>query len=138
MPTVTVTKIGESDSRLVFRAFIQGDGQPDLAEYVLMAPSDLVPQRKNNATAFRIRRIWYSLASFNAKLGFSLVNSTPVWMLTQSTSSEVDFSFFGGLNDYATVPPSDVDGKLWISTYGLASAAQAGSLVLELIKTNAL
>lgn len=137
MPQVTVTKIVEGESTLVVRVEFAGDGQPDFVRYPLLLPSQLVPPRKDNATAFRILQLWYGLQAFDLSLGFSTINSTTIWTLAQGTDSHVDFRSFGGLMDYATTPPNDVDGALWVSTVGLTGIGQMGSLAISLAKTNA-
>ena len=137
MPQVTTVKVVEGDSHLVIRVNFLGDGLADLEKFVILSPSDLVPPRPNNAVAFRLMQAWFGLSNFDVQLGYnSVVNAQPAWTLAKGTDSHVDFRSFGGLMDYATLPPTDVDGKLWVNTYGLTTVGQVGSLVLELRKAS--
>lgn len=137
MPQVTTVKVVEGDSHLVLRVNFLGDGLADLEDYVILSPSDLVPPRPNNAVAFRIMQIWYGLSGFDVQLGYnSVANAQPAWVVAQGTDSHVDFRSFGGLMDYATSPPTDVNGKLWVNTFGLTAVGQVGSMVLELRKAS--
>jgi len=136
MPQVTVKKIVEGDAHVVIRVVLLANGSGDLSKEVLLSPLDLNPPRKANRVTLRIMQIWYGLSNFDAEFGFNLVSPAPVWTVTKGTDSHVDFRNFGGLMEYPTVPPEDVDGKLWLSTTGFTAAGQTGSFVLELRKTN--
>ena len=136
MAQVTVRKIVEGDSHVIIRVHMVSDVVGELHNYVLLSPSDLVPVRPNTATAFRITQAWYGCATFSLVLGYNTMAPAPVWTLPPNAGNHVDFRCFGGLTDYATSPPADVDGKLWVSTIGFNSAGSQGSLVLELRKTN--
>lgn len=135
MAQVTTTKVVEGESHVVIRVNLVNEEGGELINAVIISPSDLVPYRPNNATAFRIAQLWYGLDGFSATLGFDTVTPRTAWTLGAGTDSHVDFRSFGGLMDYATVPPADVTGKLWISTRGFV-LGMSGSLVLELRKTN--
>ena len=136
MPQVTVKKIVEGDAHLVVRVVLLSDGSGDLVKEVLVSPLDLNPPRKANRTTLRIMQIWYGMSNFDAEFGFNLLTPDAAWTVAKGTDSHVDFRNFGGLMEYPTVPPEDVDGKLWLSTAGFTVAGQTGSFVLELRKTN--
>ena len=136
MPQVTVQKIVEGDAHVVIRLVLLADGSGDLEKSVILSPEDLVPPRKANRVTFRIMQVWYGLADFDAEFGFNTVAPAPIWTIAHGTGTHVDFRNFGGLMEYPTIPPEDVDGKLWISTAGMTTAGQTGSFVLELRKTN--
>lgn len=137
MSQVTITKVVEGDSHLVARFDFLSDGVTgELDKYVILSPSDLIPPRKNNATAFRIVQVWYGLARFDIVFGYGTLTPRPCWTLARDCDSHTDFRCFGGIMDYATAPPSDVDGKLWVTTIGFAPVGSSGTVVLELRKTN--
>lgn len=135
MTQVTTTKVVEGESHVVIRVNLVNEEGGELTNVTILSPTDLVPRRINNATAFRIMQIWSGLDQFSATLGFDTVTPRDIWTLGVGVDSHVDFRSFGGLPDYATTPPADVTGKLWISTRGFVLGAK-GSLVLELRKTN--
>ena len=136
MSQVAVTKIAEGNSHIVIRVDMLSDGSGELINRVILSPSDLEPVTKNNATAFRIMQIWSGLPAFDVTFGFGTLSPKTIWTTAVDGGNHIDFRSFGGLMDYATKPASDVDGKLWISTRNFTPVGTAGSLVLELRKTN--
>ena len=137
MSQVTITNVAEGDSHLIKRIDFLSDGVGgELEHYVVISPTDLNPSRPNTATAFRIMQIWSGLVYFDVTFGFGTLAPRQCWTTTRDHAAHVDFRCFGGLMDYATAPPSDVDGKLWISTNGFAPVGSRGTVVLELRKTN--
>ena len=137
MTQVTVTKIVEGESHLVVRLDLLSDGSGELINEVVLSPSDLSPPRLNNRPAFRIMQVWCGMVWFDVSIGFGTLQPQTVWTIARDTDVHVDFRSFGGLLDYATVPPSDENGKLWLSTNDFGLAGSQGCLVLELRKTNA-
>ena len=137
MSQVTVTKLVEGESMLLVRVDLLSDGSGELVNQVIISPSDLIPARPNNRPTFRIYQLWYGLVWFDAVLGFGTLQPMAVWTIARDCDSHNDFRSFGGILDYATVPPSDENGKLWISTNGFAPAGSQGTIVIELRKTNA-
>ena len=136
MAQVTVTKIVEAESHLIVRVDMLSDGSGELVNSVFLSPSDLNPPRKNNWPAFRIMQLWYGCVWFDVVLGFGTLQPQAVWTIARDCDSHNDFRSFGGLCDYQTMPPSDENGKFWISTNGFAPAGSQGNLVIELRKTN--
>jgi len=133
MAQVTVTKIVEGNAHLIVRVDLLSDGSGELDQAVVLSPSDLLPPMKNDKPGFRIMQMWYGMVWFDVSLGFGTLQPSPVWTIPRDTGSHIDFRNFGGLADYATVPPSDENGKLWISTSGFILGSK-GTLVLELRK----
>lgn len=134
MSQVTIRKIVEGDSHLVVRVSFLSDGTGELVNEVVLSPSDLVPARPNSKPAFRIMQLWYGLPGFDVTLGYGTLQPEAAWTIARDTCPHVDFRSFGGLRDYDTVPPSDENGKLWVSTNGFTTAGSKGSIVLELRK----
>ena len=137
MSQVTITKIVEGAAHLIVRMDLLSDGSGELLNQVVLSPSDLFPPRPNNHPAFRIMQLWYGCVWFDVVLGYATLNPQPVWTIARDSDSHVDFRCFGGLRDYATVPPGDSNGKLWVSTNGFNTAGSEGTVVLELRKINA-
>lgn len=133
MAQVTVTKIVEGNSHLIVRLDLMSDGTGELIQEIVLSPSDLSPPMPNTRPAFRIMQMWYGMVWFDVALGFGTLQPSPVWTIARDSDSHTDFRSFGGLADYATTPPSDENGKLWISTNGFVVGSQ-GTLVLELRK----
>lgn len=138
MTQVTTRKIVEGPSHLVLRIGLLSDGvSGELDDYVILSPTELNPPRLANAPAFRIMQIWWGLVWFDATFKFGGLTPRPVWTVTRDNDSHIDFRSFGGLLDYAEIPPADYDGKLLLSTNGFAAAGSQGSIIIELRKTNA-
>ena len=138
MAQVTVRKVVEGQSHLVLRVDLLSDGTGELANYVILSPSDLNPSMPNSIPAFRLMQAWYGMVWFDVTIGVGTVLPAPLWTLARDCDSHVDFRSFGGLIDpnvYNVQPPDD-NGKLTFSTNGFAVVGSAGSIVLELRKTN--
>jgi len=138
MSQVTVRKIVEGSSHLVLRVDMLSDGTGELEDYVILSPSDLNPVMPNSIPAFRIMQLWYGLSLFDVTFKAGTVIPTTLWTAVKDADSHTDFRSFGGLIDVGvySVPPSDDNGKLTVSTKGFALAGSIGTLVLELRKTN--
>lgn len=132
--TVEITKILDGPRNVVLHVFIQGDGvSSDLSDEVLVDPAqDLIPVG-NNIPSLTIEKLWYDLTGFNGILNFEyLVSNTPVWSMSGEQSVHMDFSHFGGLKDRSNV--LDGSGKLLLSTTGLGSAEDVGTIIIKLRK----
>ena len=138
MAQVTVRKVVEGQSHLVLKVDLLSDGTGELADYVILSPSDLNPVMPNTIPAFRIMQVWAGLAQFSATIKAGTLIPAALWTVAQGADSHTDFRSFGGLIDPNVYnnPPSDDDGKLTISTSGFALAGSAGTIVFELRKTN--
>lgn len=134
MSQVTVTKIVEGASHLVARLDFVSDGSGELLNEVVLSPSDLNPAQSDTRPAFRIMQVWFGLVWFDVVFGYGTLQPQPVWTIARDTGCHVDFRSFGGLRDYAGVPPGDGNGKLWISTNGFDQLGSMGTIVIELRK----
>lgn len=130
---VGIRKISEGPNNLVIRVDMVCTGG-EMTKQVIFSPSDLDPARPDTETAFRVMQAWWGTPGFTLFLGYNTLSDTPVW--TFSGDNHIDFRSFGGLMDYASIPPGDVDGKLWISTQGFVEIGTTGNLILDLKKTN--
>lgn len=138
MGQVTVQKVVEGQSHLVLRVDLAGDGTGELENYVILSPMDLNPPKRDVIPAFRIMQIWYGMVWFDVTFKAGSVVPRTLWALARDCDSHVDFRSFGGLIDPVayTSPTADDDGKLLMSTNGFNVAGSAGTIVLELRKTN--
>jgi len=138
MGQVLVRKVNEGSSHVVIRVDLLSDGTGELENYVILSPSDLRPPFRNVIPAFRVRQMWYGMVWFDITLKTGTIVPTVLWTIARDCDSHVDFRSFGGLLDAAVYsnPTPDDDGKLSISTNGFAPVGSAGSLVIELAKTN--
>ena len=138
MAQVTTVKVVEGNAHLVIRFNFLSDGTGELVNYPLLAPSELFPPRPNNKPAFRIMQAWYGMVWFDMTLQAGTLMPVTLWTLARDCDSHTDFRCFGGILDqnvYA-VPSSDDNGILTVTTNGFQPLGSAGTLVLELRKTN--
>lgn len=134
MSVITTRKVVEGLSNLVLHVYMESDGvSGELEDYILLAPADLEPPLKPSPS-LRIQRVWFSSVWFDLTLKFGGIVPMPVWVLARDTGTEWDFTRFGGISDYNTVPPADKNGNLLISTNGFAAAGSQGSMVIEFRK----
>jgi hypothetical protein len=138
MGQVTVRKVVEGASHLVLRVDLLSDGTGELENYVILSPSDLNPTMPNNIPAFNILQIWYGLVWFDVIFKAGTVVPSMLWALSRDADSHIDFRSFGGVVDSAVYsdPPPDDNGKLTISTNEFTPVGSAGTIILELRKTN--
>ena len=138
MGQVTVRKIVDGSSHLILRVDMLSNATGELKDYVILSPSDLNPAFSNDVPAFRLMQVWYGMVWFDVTLKTGTVVPTVIWTLARDCDSHTDFRSFGGIIDDAAydVPPSDDSGKLTISTNGFNQLGSAGTIVLELRKTN--
>ena len=137
MGQVTVRKVVEGNSHLVLRVDLAGDGTGELDNYVILSPSDLNPRVSDNVPAFRIMQAWYGMVWFDVTIKANTVTPSVLWTLARDCDSHVDFRSFGGLIDpiVYTDPTAIDNGKLILSTNNFVLGS-AGTIVLELRKTN--
>lgn len=138
MAQVTVKKIVEGPSQLLLRVDLLSDGTGELKNQPILSPSDLVPPKTNNIPAFRIMQIWYGMVWFDVTFKTGTITPAVLWTLARDCDSYVDFRHFGGLIDPVvyTLPLAVDTGILTISTNGFLPIGSAGSIVLEIVKTN--
>ena len=136
MPQVTVTKMVEGAASLIVRVdLLNNDGSGELANYVILSPSDCDPTRPNNKPNFRVTQLWWGLSWFDVTFNFGSLQPQQIWTITRDTDNHVDFRSFGGITDTRTNPPSDEDGKILINTNGFNQLGAQGSFIMELRKT---
>ena len=138
MGQVTVMKVVEGPAHLVIRVDMLADGTGELKNYVILSPSDLNPSMPNDIPAFRIMQMWYGMVWYDITLKAGTTVPRVLWTIARDCDSHVDFRAFGGIIDANAynAPPSDDNGKLTISTNGFSQPNSAGSLIIELRKTN--
>lgn len=134
--TVTVTKLVEGPRSAYFHVYLRGDGSSgDLVDQVLIDPAtDFDPAQAKPGMRMSLRAIWYGTAGFDCLLKFQAgVGGYPVWVLPAGTSSEhICLNKFGGIQDRSGI---DATGRLLLSTTGLTTTADQGSLVIQVNKT---
>ena len=132
MAQVTMRNLSQGEGKLMLHVWLDSDGSGELSNQVLVSPADLVPKLELSPT-LRILQLWYSFVWFDAVLKFGGIVPRPVWALPRDARGHFDFRHFGGFSDSATVPPSDDNGKILLSTNGFTLGSQ-GSLVIEFRK----
>ena len=128
---ITVTKLLDGH-RPVIHIHLKSDGaSPDLADEVIVDPADYGMSGPNRF--FTIDNITSALAGFHASLKFNyLASGTPVWVLTEGSPPDIDFTYIGGLKDRS--PTLDGTGKIMISTKGFSDSGDEGTIILRLKK----
>ena len=128
--TYALTKIQDGPRNVVYHVFIESDGvSGEIVKEVVIDPAADLDPAFEAVPAFTIEKIVYSLVGFSAKLEFDyLASETPVWVLAGGQESEACFKNFGGLKDRSNV--LDGTGKLLISTVGLTTAGDMGSILI--------
>lgn len=131
---VTTRKVVEGPTNLILHVFLESNGvDGELVNYPILSPSECVPVLANQPS-MRVVRIWYSMVWFDITFSWGGLVPRPFWTIARDTVTCVDFEKFGGMIDYATVPPSDDNGKLLITTNNFEPAGSQGSLALEIRK----
>ena len=138
MAQVTTIKVVEGNAHLVLRVNLVSDGSGELVNYPILLPSELNPPRPNNKPAFRIMQAWYGLVWFDVTMYTGTLIPVTLWTFARDCDSHIDFRSFGGVIDQNvyTVPPSDDNGILNITTNGFSQLNSQGTIVLELRKTS--
>lgn len=128
---VTPTLLLDSPKSTIVHVYIESDGvSGDLSSFVLLDPKvDFVDSPQ--IIQMSIRQIWYSLAWFDGFLSFDDLTPYPSWVLNRDANGYFDFRYFGGIKDRSSI---DTTGKLLLSTNGLTSLGNRGTLVIELQK----
>ncbi len=131
--TVAVTKVMDGPRHVVLHVYFKSDGlSNDLNKHVLIDPhSDDLQYPRNKKPAFVVEQILYDLAGFDASLQFDsgLINDNYIWVLPEGSRTSIDFRDFGGFADRSG---KDGTGKLTISTFGLLSIGDQGSMLIKL------
>ena len=132
--TVTVTKLLDGARSAVFHIYIKSDGLTgELTDQVLIDPATDLNPVLNAVPSLTIDQLWYDLSGFDARLEFDyLVEDTAVWTLSAGNGVHMDFSQFGGLKDRSNI--LDGTGKLMITTNGLLSAGDNGTIIIKVRK----
>lgn len=131
--TVAITKLLEGPRHVILHVYLKSDGiSSDLKKEVLLDPhSDdlLTPLAKGPSLV--VEDIVYDFAGFDASLQFDsgLINDNYIWVLPEGSSEKVDFKPFGGFKDRSG---KDGTGKLTITTFGLLSIGDQGSMIIKL------
>ena len=138
MPHVVSSfKIMDGPSHVTLHTYIQGDGiSGELTNYVLLDPATQVTPNMPRMQDFIIKQIWYELQGFGVRLLFNATKPWPAWNIAPGASLHHDWRFFGGIRDHSDSDNFglDSDGKLLISTTGLATTTNCGTFVLHLEK----
>lgn len=131
--TIAITKIQDGPRHVRVHVYIAGDGSGDLDKYVLLDPTQDIDPEQTAVPTFTVEKILYSLSGFAAKVSFEYISTdVPLWVLTEGNESEACFKGAGGLIDRSN--PLDGSGKLLLSTKGLDSAADMGTILFYLRK----
>ncbi len=129
---ITKTKLNEGPKRAIFHFYFEGDGSGELQNEVLIDPVvDFELPLVTIPNQLTITKLWYGSAIYDSILKFNALNPLPIWVIVADADSYVSFEYFGGLKDFST---PDGDGKILISTNGLATAGTAGTLIIEVKK----
>jgi len=134
-------KIMDGGSHVTMHWYIKGDGSSlDLKDVVLLDPyTDLVPTMPKQQNLI-VKRIWYELTGFSARLAFNSTTPWEFWTLSPGASLRHDWRFFGGIRDNSDFEGLglDSDGKLLLSTTGLSNTGASGAFVLWMERRNRL
>ena len=144
MPQILVKKLEEGPSRVLIRVdLFNNDGSGELVNQVIFSGTDCkpaIPVLGPPSPVFRIMQVWYGMVWFDVTMGMGTLQPEDCWTLTRDSAVHVDFTYLGGLVDPAYYdnpagnPPSDDNGRLWISTNGFNTVGSRGSLIIELKK----
>lgn len=123
---IDITTLQDGPRFNVTHVYIQSDGAAgDLDSYELAAPAE---------GRFTIESIRWAFTGFSAKLHFEiLVDDTLIWVIPESSGNYIDFREIGGLKDRSA---TDGTGRILISTTGLATVGDEGSIILKLKKAS--
>ena len=131
--TVAVTKLLEGPRHVVLHVYFKSDGiSSDLNKVTLIDPhSDDLIKPLLKGPGLVVEEIVYDFAGFDASLQFDsgLINDNYIWVLPEGSSERVDFRPFGGFKDRSG---KDGTGKLTITTFGLLSIGDQGSMIVKL------
>lgn len=134
--TVNIRKLIDGPRHAVFHVFFRGDGvSGELVDQVIIDPMlDFTP-KMIKGQHLSLVKVWYGLAGVDVRMGFkssAQPGMLPVWVVPAGTmSGHVNFNEFGGISDKSGI---DATGRLVISTTGLVSTADQGSLIIKVSK----
>lgn len=132
--TVVITTVNEGPRNLVLHVYLASDGASgDIVDEVLIDPVSLgLPA----TTRLAIETISYNFAGFNARVEFDsgVVEDNMIWVLSEH-NSEADFMSIGGLFDRSGI---DGTGRVQLTTTGLGSVGDEGSIVISMRTTGKL
>ena len=129
--TVVKTKLSEGAKRAMFHFYFEGDGSGELINEVLIDPQADFEMAVENPTQLTITKIWSGSALYDWVLKFNALVPLPIWVGVADSANYISFEYFGGLAD--TSGPEG-DGKILISTNGLATVGTVGTMVIEVKK----
>jgi len=133
---VNIRKLNDGPKHATFHVYFRSDGSSgELVNYTLIDPNtDLLPSM-GVGQRLSLIKVWYGLAGVDVKLSFDKqanTDDTPVWIVPASAlSGHVNFNEFGGIPDKTGI---DASGKLLITTTGLLTVADQGSLIIKVAK----
>lgn len=138
MAQVTVIKTAEGPSNIIIRVNMLSDGSGELQNSPILAASDLNPPRNNVSPSFNIRQAWYATVWYDVVVYAGLLQPAQLWVFARDCDSHIDFRSFGGIPDQNvySIPSTDDNGILNISTNNFAPLGSQGSLILEIQKLN--
>jgi len=131
MNTFNKKIINDGSKYIVLAVYIKSDGASgDFDGEVLIDPVDF---GLKEGYRLRLQEVDYSFSGFDAVLEFETGESWTnlKWVLSESSNMAVDFQKWGNLIDDS---PFTGSGKLLISTTGLTSSTDQGSLFLRVSK----
>lgn len=132
--TVEHTVLLDGPRHAIIHFYLKSDGlSPDLSKVALIDPNtDLSPPMSKDP-ALIVEEIMYDFAGFDACIQFDsgLIEDNYIWVLPEGASAHVDFTPYGGFKDRSGL---DGTGKLTISTFGLLSIGDQGSMIIKVRK----
>ncbi len=131
MNTLDIKTILSGTKDLVLAIYIKSDGgDGDFDQEVLVDPADYGVEKGRR---LRLVKVDYSFSGFDGVLEFDAGESEPnfKWVLSESSNMAVNFNDWGNLIDDSGM---DGTGKLLLSTVGLTSSTDQGSILLHLRK----
>ena len=129
MNTVTVKTLLSGARHVIISVYIKSDGATgDLEKETLIDPVDDLGLKPGSRLT--LESLMHNFSGFDACIEFEsgLVDNNFKWVLSEGTDSEVDFGPFGGMIDDSGL---DGTGKLQITTTGLTSSTDQGSIIIK-------
>ena len=142
---ITRTILNNGSKAILLHVYLENTGiEGELDKEVLVDPTvydsvftDRIIQADMKLT---LVQLWYSFKWFDATLYFDDLSPVPCWVLPRDGTTHVDFHYFGGLSNRLIDPNTNQStnrtGKVLISTDNFAPVGSAGTLILELRKSN--
>ena len=129
---INTTVLLDGSKRTIVHFYFRSDGiSSDLENSVLVDPLDF---GLTSTACLTVEELTYDFAGFDAVISFDsgLVENNQIWVLPEGSRGSKDFRPEGGFKDRSG---PDGTGKLLISTTGLTSVGDHGSLVLHIKKS---